>query len=138
MSSTKRVLHMTLAQLKDIYARNDLTADELRVVVDRLNQQRTKFDTELPEIKPPVTGGWLSRSRSLQQAQINKNLCNHYKEQIQQWITLIEYYEGSLSKYEKVKRFVGKHKWVFVIATTVIAKSYVAYDVIEGWISKIV
>lgn len=29
---------MTLAQLKDIYARNDLTADELRVVVDRLNQ----------------------------------------------------------------------------------------------------
>lgn len=35
---------MTLAQLKDIYARNDLTADELRVVVDRLNQQRTKFD----------------------------------------------------------------------------------------------
>ncbi|VGA92998.1 Uncharacterised protein [Klebsiella pneumoniae] len=78
------------------------------------------------------------RSRSLQQAQINKNLCNHYKEQIQQWITLIEYYEGSLSKYEKVKRFVGKHKWFFVIATTVIAKSYVAYDVIEGWISKIV
>ena len=52
---------MTLAQLKDIYARNDLTADELRVVVDRLNQQRTKFDTELPEIKPPVTGGWLDR-----------------------------------------------------------------------------
>ncbi|HBZ3184929.1 TPA: hypothetical protein ACROI3_005671 [Klebsiella pneumoniae] len=136
MSSTKRGLHMTLAQLKDIYARNDLTADELRVVVDRLNQQRTKFDTELPEIKPPVTGGWLPRSRSLQQTQINKNLCNHYKEQIQQWITLIECYERSLSQYEKVKRFVGKHKWFFVIATTVIAKSYGAFGVIEGWIRK--
>ncbi|ELY5900162.1 TPA: hypothetical protein ACNHAG_005143 [Klebsiella pneumoniae] len=69
MSSTKRVLHMTLAQLKDIYARNDLTADELRVVVDRLNQQRTKFDTELPEIKPPVTGGWLSREGAIDQSQ---------------------------------------------------------------------
>lgn len=127
---------MTLAQLKGICSRSDLTADELRKVVELLNQQRTDFGTELPEIKPPVACGWLSRSRPLSQEKISENLCNHYKKQIQHWITIIEFHEASLTRYEKAKRFVGKHKWLYSISAMVIwgiGAIRNGYDMIAQW-----
>lgn len=111
---------MILAQLKGICSRSDITVDELRIVVECLNQQRINFGTELHEIKPPAPCGWLPRSRPLSQEIISESLCKHYKEQIQQWITLIELHEASLTWGEKLKRFVGKHKWLYSISAMVI------------------
>ncbi|MCE0828931.1 hypothetical protein LVQ78_23350 [Buttiauxella sp. A2-C2_NF] len=106
---------MTLAQLKKICARSGLNTQEPWAIVAHLNQQRPDFGIkELPEIKPPVTCGWLSRRITpISQEKAEENSWNHYRAQIQFWITQLETHEASLTKYQKVKRFVGKHKWMF-------------------------
>lgn len=106
---------MTMAQLKEICARSGLNTQEQRAIVANLNQQRCDFGIkELPEIKPPATCGLLSRRITpISQEKSDENSWNHYSTQIHLWITLLETHEASLTKYQKVKRFVEKHKWMF-------------------------
>ncbi|ELR5569678.1 nuclease, partial [Escherichia coli] len=50
---------------------------------------------------PPEFCGWISRRiKPLSQEQVDKNSWNYYKQKIQEWITLIELHEASLTRGE--------------------------------------
>lgn len=125
---------MTLDQLIEIRERVGLNSDEQRAIISLLNQRRFDFGVkELPEITPPVSSGWISRrTKPPSQKQANESSWNYYKQKIQEWITRIELHETSLTRREKLKRFLGKHKWWLGGAGAFIAS--VSNDVIVSWI----
>ncbi|EOA8150197.1 hypothetical protein ACLLYI_004791 [Salmonella enterica] len=104
---------MNLDQLKEISLLSAPSEEEQRAIIQRLNQTRFDFGVkELPEIKSPAHCRWFSRSRPLvPPKKEDENRWNYYKQKIQEWITQIELHEASLTRGEKLKRFVGKHKW---------------------------
>ena len=124
---------MTLDQLIEVRDRAGLNTAEQREIISLLNQHRFDFGVkELSEIMPPEFCGWISRRiKPLSQEQVDKNSWNYYKQKIQEWITLIELHEASLTRGEKLKRFVGKHKWWLGGACGVFAS--ISNDVIAGW-----
>lgn len=71
------------------------------------------------------------RIKQRSQEQADENSWNYYKQKIQEWITLIELHEASLTG-EKLTHFVGKHKWWLGGTCAVIAS--ITSTVIASWI----
>lgn len=133
---------MTLDQLKKIHDDTGIDTDKQISIIYLLNQQRFDFGVkELPEIPPYPSSYWFSRkAKILSQEQLDANSWNYYKQKIQQWIILIELHETSLSLGEKLKRFVGKHKWIYFTSTTVITAVVAIwkwYDMIANWLDTL-
>ncbi|WP_253207470.1 hypothetical protein [Escherichia coli] len=125
---------MTLDQLLEIHDRAGLSTYEQETIISFINQRRGDFGVKaLPEIMPPVSCGWISRrTKQRSQEQADENSWNYYKQKIQEWITLIELHEASLTRGEKLKRFMGKHKWWLGGTCAVIAS--ITSTVIASWI----
>ena len=130
---------MTLDKLKEICELTGVSAQEQNVIVNLLNQQRFDFGVkELPEIKPLISCGWISRRiKPLSELQSAENSWDHYKTKIRQWISLIENYEASLTKYQRIKRFVGKHKWILGLVLLIISLATQSTKLVEWIFQKI-
>lgn len=129
---------MTLDKLKEICDLTGVSPQEQNVIVDLLNQQRFEFGVkELPEIKPLISCGWISRSiKPISERQSAENSWEHYKTKIRQWIVQIEKYEASLTKYDRIKRFVGKHKWILGLLPLIISLTTHGQKIVEWIIHK--